>query len=211
MPEFKPFSDDVELLEAEAVWIVARCRHIAAVRDHEADDLHHAHRKIMSCCRRRNSAEGEIPPSLGAMHQEEQDIRHEIDARIAATEAAGTPPALVRIVRELDLDFSDRNTLLLALIPVVGTRATDPLEQIGGFALVGAVTGEVAAAFNEWGFRDRLIRMRFDSRHKLVRSGLITADVADDAAPGDWAAVSLKLTARGLAALAGIGTVEPHS
>lgn len=66
--------------------------------------------------------------------------RTEFDARIAATEAAGRTLGLQQVVRDFDLtDAADRNTLLLCLVPCVGTRATDPLERIGGHALVGAI------------------------------------------------------------------------
>ena len=189
-------------------WVGARCRHLAAIRDHEEDEQQHAHRP-KSCCRRQNTAEAEVPATLATLKQYEDDVRTEIDARIAATEAAGVTLGLQVLVRELDLDDADRSTLIMVLIPCLGTRATEPLERVGTFAQIGAIASEVVAAFCGFGFRDRLCRLRFDSRHKLVRAGLVTADTADDAPPGDWPNTSIKLTPKGFSAITGL-SLEPH-
>jgi len=199
----RPFTDSLDHLEHEVAWVEARCRHLAAVRDHEDDDQQHAHRS-KSCCRRRNSAEGEVPQNLASLKQFEDDVRFEIDARIAATEAAGVTLGLQVLVRELDLDAADRNTLILCLIPCLGSRATDSLEKIGTYALVGGIASEVVAVFCGFGFRDRLCRLRFSTGHKLVRAGLVTADTADDSPPGDWPNTSIKLTSTGFTALTGL-------
>ena len=201
--DHRPFTDDLDFLEHEVAWVEARCRHLAAVRDHEQDEQHHAHRQV-SCCRRRNTAEGEVPEDLASLRQVEEDIRTEIDARIAATETAGGTLGLQKLVWDLDLDTADRNPLLLALIPCLGTRATDPLERIGTYGMCGAVAAEVVAVFNEFGFAERLKRLRFTTNHKLVEAGIVTTDTADDADPGDWPNTSLKLSLKGWTALTGL-------
>jgi len=208
--DFQPFADDLDCLQHQIAWVEARCRRIAAVRDHEEDEQQHAHRP-KSCCRRRNSAEAEVPENLASLKQYEEDVRREIDARIAATEAAGVTLGLQKLVQELDLDDADRNTLILCLIPCLGTRATEPLERVGTYAQVGGIASEVVAVFCGFGFRDRLQRMRFDSRHKLVKAGLVTADTADDAPPGDWPNTSIKLTSTGFTALAGLALVPSQA
>jgi hypothetical protein len=86
----------------------------------------------------------------------------------------------------------------------VGTHAADPLERVGGYALTGCVCAAVVARFCEFGFRERLTRLRFDSIHKLVAAGLFTGDLDDDAAVGEWPTCSIKLTAKGFAALTGL-------
>ncbi len=203
--EHRPFTDDLDFLEHEVAWVQARCRHLAAIRDHEEDEQQHVHRP-RTCCRRRNSAEAEVPEDLASVKQCEEDIRFEIDARIAATEAAGITLGLQVLVREHDLDSADRNTMLLVLLPTLGTRATDLVEQVGSYALTGAVAAETAAVFNQFGFSARLKRLRFSTEHKLVRAGLITADTADGADPADWPHASLKLTGKGFTAMTGLQT-----
>jgi hypothetical protein len=37
--DHRPFIDDLDFLEHEVAWVEARCRHLAAVRDHEQDAL----------------------------------------------------------------------------------------------------------------------------------------------------------------------------
>ena len=201
--EHRPFENDLDLMEHEVAWVEARCRHLAAVKDHEADAEQHAHRP-RSCCRRTNTAEAEVPANLATLKQFEADVRCEIDFRIVATEATGDTLGLQVLVQELDLDDADRSTLVLALIPCLGTRATDPLERIGSYAQVGGIASEVVAVFCGFEFRDRLCRLRFDSRHKLVRAGLVTSDTDDNAAPGDWPNTSIKLTTKGFTALTGL-------
>jgi len=199
----RPFTDSLDHMEHEVAWISARCRRIAAEREHEEDELQHAHR-AKSCCRRQNSAEGEVPANLATLKQFEDDVRFEVDARVAATEATGVTLGLQQLVRELELDEADRNTLILALIPCLGSRATDSLEKIGTYALVGGIASEVVAVFCGFGFSERLRRLRFSTEHKLVRAGLVTSDTADDAAPGEWPNTSIKLTPKGFTALTGL-------
>ena len=201
--EHRPFENDLDYLEHEVAWVGARCRHLAAVKDHEDDEQQHAHRP-KSCCRRQNTAEAEVPANLASLKQYEDDVRCEIDARIAATEATGVTLGLQVLVQALDLDDADRNCLILCLIPCLGTRATEPLERVGTFAQIGAIAAEVVAVFCCFGFRDRLCRLRFSTGHKLVQAGLVTADTADDAAPGDWPNTSIKLTPKGFTALTGL-------
>ena len=208
--EHRPFTDDLDFLEHEVAWVAAKCQTLAAVKDHEEDEKQHAHRP-QSCCRRQNSAEGEVPEDLASLRQFEDDVRVEIDARIASTEAAGVSLGLKKLVRDLDLDDADRSTLILALIPCLGTRATEPLERVGTYALVGGIASEVVAVFCGFGFRDRLCRLRFSSEHKLVRAGLVTADTADDADPGDWPNTSIKLTAKGFTALTGLSPASAEA
>ncbi len=138
------------------------------------------------------------------MLAEEEELRASIDARIAATEAAGVNLGLQQVVREHDLDDADRSTLLLALVPCVGTHAADPLERVGGYALTGCVCAEVVARFCEFGFRERLTRLRFDSTHKVVAAALIKGDLDDEASPGEWPTCSIKLTNKGFVALTGL-------
>lgn len=204
----RPFTDSLDHLEHEVAWVEARCRHLAAVKDHAEDEQQHANRP-KTCCRRKNSAEAEVPENLATLKQFEEDIRLEIDQRMATTEAAGVTLGLQVLVRELDLDDADRNTLILCLIPCLGTRATEPLERVGTYAQVGAVASEIVVIFSGFGFADRLRRLRFDSKHKLVQAGLVKTDTADDADPGDWPNTSIKLTPKGFTALTGL-SVAPN-
>jgi hypothetical protein len=201
--EHRPFENDLDFLEHEVAWVAARCRHLAAVKDHEDDQQQHADRP-KSCCRRRNTAEAEVPATLASLKQYEDDVRTEIDCRIAATEAVGVTLGLQVAVRDLDLDHADRNVLILCLIPCLGTRATEPLERVGTFGQIGAIASEVVAVFNGFGFADRLRRLRFSTEHKLVRAGLVTTDTDDDAPPGDWPNTSIKLTHKGFVVLTGL-------
>ncbi len=199
----RPFDNDLDFLELETAWVAAKCQHLAAIGDHEDDQKHHSNRP-KTCCRRRNSAESEVPEVLATLKQYEADLRCEIDARIAATEAEGVTLGLQKIVKGLDLDDADRNCLILALIPCLGTRATEPLERVGTYAQVGAIASEIVAIFSGFSFADRLRRLRFDSKHKLVQAGLVTTDTSDDAGPGDWPNTSIKLTPKGFTALTGL-------
>jgi hypothetical protein len=60
------------------------------------------------------------------------------------------------------------------------------------------------ARFCEFGFADRLRRLRFDSNHRLGAAGLIKGDLDDDASAGEWPTCSIKLTPQGFVALTGL-------
>ena len=203
MNDIKPFTDDLEFLEAEIAWVTLRSTRLAQAQQQQEDAASTRHRSPVFG-RARNTAEVEVPTDLDAMLAEEQALRATIDDRIASTEAAEVTLGLQKLVRDLDLDTADRSTLLVCLVPCVGTRATDSLERLGGYALTGCVSAAVAARFAEFSFRDRLTRLRFDSQHKLVAAGLILGDLDDDASAGEWPTCSIKLTNKGFVALTGL-------
>ncbi len=204
MNDIKPFTDDLDFLEQEVAWVEIRAKRLATIKE-QVEDAKSTRHRGPTWGKPNNTAEVQVPPSdLDAMLAEEQAVRAAVDARSEATEVAGVTLGLQRLVRDHDLDDADRGTLLLCLVPCVGTRATDSLERIGGFALTGCVSAEVVARFCEFGFRDRLMRLRFDSQHKLVAAGLIKGDLDDDAGAGEWPTCSIKLTAKGFSALTGL-------
>jgi hypothetical protein len=203
MNEITPFADDLEFLEQEVAWVTLRSTRLATVKD-QAEDAKSTRHRAPTWGKPKNTAEVQVPSNLDAMLAEEQALRDALDARIANTEASGVTLGLQKLVRDHDLDDTDRNTLLLCLVPCVGTHAADPLERAGGYALTGCVCAEVVARFCEFGFRERLTRLRFDAQHKLVQAGLIKGDLDDDASAGEWPTCSIKLTAKGFAALTGL-------
>ena len=203
MDDITPFTDDLEFLEQEIAWVTLRSTRLATIKD-QAEDAKSTRHRTPTWGKPKNTAEVQVPADLDAMLAEEQALRASIDARIAATEAAGVSLGLQKLVRDLGLLSAERSVLILALVPCVGTRAVDPLERIGGYALAGAINCDVAARFCEFSFRDRLTRLRFDSAHKLVAAGLIKGDLDDDAAAGEWPTCSIKLTAQGFAAMTGL-------
>ncbi len=203
MNDITPFADDLDFLEAEIAWVTLRSTRLAQMQQ-QRDDAASTRHRAPTLGRPKNTAEVQVPADLDAMQAEEQALRASIDARIAATEASGVALGLRRLVRDFDLDETDRSTMLLALVPTVGTHASDPLERVGGYALTGCVSAEVVARFCEFGFGDRLRRLRFDSNHKLVAAALIKGDLDDAAAAGEWPTCSIKLTAQGFAAVTGL-------
>ena len=203
MNDIKPFTDDLEFLEQEIAWVEIRAKRLATIKE-QAEDAKSTRHRSPTWGKPNNTAEVQVPSDLDAMMAEEQAVRAALDARIAATEASGVTLGLQKLVRDHDLDEADRSTVLLCLVPCVGTRATDSIERLGGYAITGCVSAEVVARFCEFGFRDRLVRLRFDSTHKLVQAGLIQGDLDDDAGCGEWPTCSIKLTNKGFVALTGL-------
>ena len=203
MNDIKPVTDDLEFLEQEIAWVGIRATRLATIRE-QVEDAKSTRHRSPTWGKPNNTAEVEMPSYIDAMLADEQEVRADLDARIKATEASGLTLGLQKLVRDHDLDNADRSTLLLCLVPCVGTRAADPLERVGGFALTGCVSAEVVARFCEFGFRERVTPLRFDSQHKLVQAGLIKGDLDDDAAAGEWPTCSIKLTNKGFAALTGL-------
>ena len=199
----EPFIDDLDFLEAEIAWVTLRSARVGQAQQQRDDAASTRYRKAV-WRRPNNTAEVEVPSDLDAMLAEEQAARAALDARIKATEASGVTLGIQKLVRDHDLDDADRSTVLLALVPCVGTRATDSIERLGGYAITGCVSAEVVARFCEFGFRDRLVRLRFDSTHKLVQAGLIKADLDDDASAGEWPSCSIKLANKGLVGITGL-------
>ncbi len=205
MNDINPFNDDLDLLEHEIAWVAMRSKRLAAIKE-QAEDQRSTRQRSPTWGSANNTAEVQIPADLDAALAEDQTLRATIDARIRATEASGATLGLRVLVQRHDLDEADRNTMLLCLVPCVGSRATDPLERIGGYGLPGCISAEVVARFCELSVRERLSRHRFDSSHKLIAAGLMQGDLDDDASPGEWPTNSIKLTNKGFTALTGIAT-----
>ncbi len=194
------FADDLEFLKQEIAWVTIRSTRLAAIED-QLEDAESTRHRSPTWGKRKNTAEVEVSSDLDAMLAEEQAFRSALDARIEATEAAGITLGLQHLVREHDLDDADRSTLLMCLMPCIGSRAAAPLERVGGYALTGYVSAEIVARFSEFGFGDRLRRLRFDSQHKLVQAKLIKGQLDDDADAGEWPTCSIALTNRGFATM----------
>ena len=173
-----PFASDLDYLEEELRWIEARARRIAIQLR-----LEESRRREVGHARLGPPPDPEESPGvLEAKRRhyaaEEGRVRRAVDARLAATRAAGTHLALDRLQALHGLDDAERRVLLLAAAPCFSLRYLDLYYAIAG----GVSSGEslqVDAVFNFLAFTatQRIHgRRMFSSDGALVRNDLVKLD-----------------------------------
>jgi len=192
-----PYSDDLAYIEHEIRWVETRLLGLVAKRkaehgasswdDDDEDSLEAAPRRFRTL--------------LARAHK----LRDEIDARLAATRAAGVDLGLDRLCAVHRLDDFERVVLVLASAAVFSKRFDNlftKLFQDGhGFGL--AV--ESIFAFAELGFRERILkRAVFEIGSPLVRNELLTLDVRSHlSSPKDLLDASIEVSSSALAIILG--------
>jgi len=202
----RPYANSIDHLRDEVEgWVTARCHHLAAKKElAEAEVPPTGNISVVG--RGEATATEELRRRIVQLAVAEANVRAEIDARIAVTEATGIDLCLVRTCRDHGLDDVERACLLLTLVQTVGVYAVEPLERVGPYGFgIGDICPDLLARYCELPFSEKVgLRLRFGAEGRLVRAGLVVVDVGRTAYPADWPSASLKLTTKGFNALTGL-------
>ena len=196
-----PYKDDLEYLQDEMRWIEQRC-----VRILEEQAMH----------RRLEEGEEEgtedwfiddspatraVPASvrkerMRRSRRRERDLRRRIDGRHKVT--IDFEPALDRLNRIWDLDDFERGVLLLCSAPCFSKRFEALYKHLDGSSYSGSPTVELAFAFHEMPFAERIRRRcAFAPGSRLVSNDLITVEQSNRLSnPKDLLDADLDLTSR---------------
>ncbi len=144
----------------------------------------------------------------------EDNLRKQIDARIAATEAAGRVLPLCALRAQFKLDDVEAHALLLATVPCLGLDLYETMSSIGQFGCsLMSVSPEILAVFDGLNLAGRvLLREQLDDAGKLVQAGLVEADWNDERVSDFWSA-GIHLTEKAYCQLVGkvVITFDPNS
>ena len=189
-PQAKPFQDDIEYLEHELAWIETRARKIYVTRGLKAvagapEDGSYQPIK----------AEPEV---IRTRHEElvtqEQHLRDEIDARLAATWAARTRLGLDQLQEAHHLNEFERQVLLLAIAPVLQPAIEDVWS---GACRVAHLTVGSIFTLLELDLRQRVEhREYFSPERVLVGAGLIELGGGPDPDPEELAEAVVRITSK---------------
>ena len=201
----QPFANSIDLLEAELTgWVEARCGRLAAEKS-LSDLKNEDGSRITVVGEVEDTANEELRRRIRLFVAAEDNVRSNLDARIAATSLAGIKLGLVQVCDQCGLDAVERTTLLLSFCQTVGVYFVD-FDRVGpyGFGICD-ISPDLVARFCELDFTERVrLRQRFGAEGRLVREGLVAVDMGRSSFPSDWPTASIKLTSRGFTALTGL-------
>lgn len=199
----KAFAGDLEYLEAELQWIEARCQRLGAQRK-----LEETRGSPPADPSPFGPSVAETPRQLQArlkrQSSEESTLRATIDDRLAASRAAGTPPALDRFCALYSLDAFERKLLLLAIAPAF-SRGFDDLyaaltrEEFSS----GGPTVEAAFNFMEFGFGERILRRRVFGKASPLYANDLMATMGPMNGPEDLLQATVRVSTRTFSFLLG--------
>ncbi len=168
----EPFADDLHYVQHELRWVRARAGRIGA-----ENALERLERDEPTS--RRFAADEPSPRALlhraRRAREEEDELRAEIDARLAAHREQAEPLALDVICERCGLDELERTVLLLAAGPCVSQEFEALYERLGAEEGFSCLTVEAAFAFAELSLAERIEqRGIFGTRAPLQQQDLAT-------------------------------------
>jgi len=172
----KPFKDDIDYLQDEARWVHARARHLGAVAAARADaeDEHVSGLSLAG----EDRLDHEARAKIARLAATEDNLRSEIDARLAASRDADVLLGLDRLCNRHDLDQIDRHLLLLTMLPAMGLELAELLGGVGTFGFsICSITPELTAVVLQMELAGRIdLRQRLQPDGKLVKAVLVEVE-----------------------------------
>jgi SpoVK/Ycf46/Vps4 family AAA+-type ATPase len=190
----QPYASDLEYLQDELAWIHARINRI-----HLGFGLEPAGASA-SLYLAANDESQPDPRELAELHASahttEAHARDHIDARLAASRAAGRPVALDRLCAQVGLDGFERQVLLLAVAPIFSRTFGDqfPRLHVGGGS--SSLDVETTFQFAEFSYAERIQRRPvFAPKGALSANDLVQVNVRSRlTAPEDLLGACLQLS-----------------
>ncbi len=199
MPDYKPFADDAEFIDAAITVLGTRARRLALARD---------------CWKAQQGGADDQPcPSaldkLAALITREEDQKTELDGRLAAHRADSNAHQLGLDRLAMTLDADETMVLVAAFCCAVSEdAATFAFEDLGtGFGGNGSVEFYLRLLGAD-STGDRLrARQHFQADGRLVKAGLISIDTMrnTDMQPEDLLWCRVRITQAGFDAVSGAG------
>lgn len=210
----QPYADDLDYLQAEVEWVVARCRRIGLQR---ALDKAVGRDDGEAFVRAMASADGDAPVAmlrrrLARFLRNERHVRADVDARLAVTRAAGRVLALDRMCDLHGLGDIERQILLVAAVPAVSRVLSEALDSCewsgcasGCLSVDGVLTFVGAESADRVRFRDL-----FRRHASIVKNDLIRLDFPGTRIlhPEDLLGSNVRLATRTFAIMTGDGGLD---
>lgn len=178
-PEFEPYKDDIEHLEAFAVWL--HCKAVLRRHERAMTESGFPPKTFSRRGKYPNSGCAEWAKAL----EDEARIREEIEGRLDATKESGTVLGIEFLKAKHHLTEVERVALMLASLVALDGKYQDDVAAIGcDNSFSATVAPEVVWDFLGANLRDKVAsRSSFARSCRLVDAGLATIDVGRDAAP----------------------------
>jgi len=197
------FLNDIEYLESEVSWVRARCKRIEAERRLGEAEADQEARGVIGSSTKTSGKE--LRRRLPTLRQAENELRNQIDARLAANRDRGPELGIEHLRLCHGLSEFERLLLLLAGVVALGT-SDDVLE---GVNLRGFYGGSLSPA-TLWQFAELPLagciksRLAFLPTAPLLACGLITLDIGVVSTPANLPTAHVEITASAFAAVLGI-------
>lgn len=189
------YESDLEYLQQELAWIEARCRYVSAklkLRSVDSDEDN-----IPFGRSNRNSMSPQLLTRIRQINRRKSNrLRVHIDARLAVTREGLKQLSLDQLCDMQSLEENERIILLLAMAPAFSRKFEDLYCEIDQQQLSSGLTVEVACAFLELSFQERVAaRQIFTSQRPLVKADLITLSMDQRySTPKDLLNASIEIT-----------------
>ena len=172
------YDNDLAYLQAELQWIETRCKRIST------QSRLNRQASGEKGSRPRWELDKDVPAArlerlLATLTSSERRMRTTIDARLEAHRSGSAPPlSLESLCETYQLDDFERVLLLLAAAPCFSRSFEDLYDKLDSEQLSASLTVEVAYAFLEVPFTDRIERRStFAPRGKLVSNDLLSVEM----------------------------------
>jgi hypothetical protein len=202
----EPFTDDINFLEAEGSYVIARSARMDAER-RIADDRKDGRRKD-TIGHKPSTASKEWERKAVALIDAEDRLRQELDQRIEATKASSKSLGLDALCGEFNLGMVERTTLLLATLVALDERYEDCLREVGCSGFGVQVMPELVFGYLELDFAARIeARAVYMPTAPLLKSNLVTITMGRDASPYELRSASIQITQAAFNRILGVADI----
>jgi hypothetical protein len=198
----KPFANDVDYLEAEGGFILARAARLTAERK-LVEDRHDSRRDTIGIKASAASKEGERRITI--LRETEDRLRADLDGRLSATHAAGPTLGLDALTAEFELGPVERTTLLFGTLAALDEKFEEAIRDIGSHSYGSQLCPELVFAYLELDFAGRVeARPVYFPASPLLKHGLIALTTGNSATPYDLRSAYVTITPKAFNTVIGI-------
>lgn len=190
--DYPPFKNDIEYIEAESVWVRARCARLDVER-RVAEKLQDVRRETIGT--KPATVVREYQRQLASLHETERNLRVGLDSRLAATRACGTVLGLDALCIEHSFGDVERVALLLGILAALSEGDEDEIAKAGPTNFRGRGGPEVVWDFMGLSFAQRVAaRQVFLPTAPLLANGLMVLTVGHSDGPRELRCAYMDVT-----------------
>ena len=173
--------NDVEYLELEAKFLVAKAARAEAERG-QAEGKTQTRRDTIGV--KPTTASKDMERRIAALRDAEDQLRHQIDQRVAVTTATGKTLGIDALVTEFKLNAVERTAILLSTLVCLGQKYEDAINRVAEPAFSRSLSPQGLWSYLGLGFAERIAaRACFQPTSPLLKHGLVTLTMGHSATP----------------------------